>query len=84
VVHGGHLRRGDLWSQRVSPAPSLVAQKLPVLARYVLVFFFFFFFFFCRIISYVVFLRFFQSLPMIFADVMGLFLEHISSNQLSF
>jgi hypothetical protein len=53
-----------------------MAQKLPVLAGVVLVFLPWFFLLF-------VFLRFIQSLPMIFADIMGMFLGLDSSDQRS-
>jgi hypothetical protein len=55
---------------RVMHAPSPVANKLPVWPDMC--------WFFCCFIPSLVFLRFFQSLPMNFADIMGLFLGLVS------
>ncbi len=55
---------------RVMQAPSPVAKKLSVWPDMC--------WFFCCFIPSLVFLRFFQSLPMNFADIMGLFLGLVS------
>jgi hypothetical protein len=66
VVHGGCLWRGDLQSRHVSPTRSRWWLKSSMFGRIYVGFFY-------RVISSLVFLRFFQSLPIIFADIMDLF-----------